>query len=272
MPKALARMQELSRSFAGKPQFVIKIDGHCVSGIREDYLERINPLIRRDPSDFPRRLSTSEWRFDIVYHGNEDYLGGVPLTLHDVFEQDGITVKTGNPYSNNSWIEFFRALQARHCGLVEAKSPVGFVYWTDDLYGENRPGRMFYKHLDGVDIEKALSMSDQQTLNWALWETGKFFSRLINARLYLEDSDRLGNLFIENGPRAKVFRFLDLEAMTYQPAYSNAKKTEMLAKFIKSAVDKGFLSPERLGEFMLVCVGANIKLLPMLFKTLGYNN
>ena len=83
------------------------------------------------------------------------------------------------------------------------------------------------------------------------------YSRLINARLFLADADRLGNYFIEENPATRVFRFLDLEMVSYHQAYSGEKKIEMLAKFIKSARAEGLLTPERLGEFVIVCLGAH---------------
>ncbi|MFH1683576.1 MAG: hypothetical protein ABIA67_01705 [Candidatus Margulisiibacteriota bacterium] len=182
-----------------------------------------------------------------------------PVTLHDVYAQDGVTVKTGNPYRNNAWEEFYRALHARYLGIVEAKAPIGFSFHTDDLYGVEKPGKMFYKHLEGQSLEAVIKVEDDEFLHWALWETGKFFSRLINANLYLEDPHRLGNYFIENSPIANVFRFLDLERVRYVRAYSNEMKIKMLEEFIKAACEEGFIaSPKSLCEFVMICVGARM--------------
>jgi hypothetical protein len=203
-------------------------------------------------------MSLSEWKLDSAYHGDQE-MTPYPITMHDVYAQDGVTIKTGNPYMNNAPEEFHRALHARFLGVVEAKSPVGFSFHTEDVYGVNNPGKMFYKHISGQDLESAIGHGDRDLMNWALWETGKFFSRLINARLFLGDANRLANYFIEENPATRVFRFLDMELVSYHQAYGSEKKIEMLSSFMKSALARGFLTPERLGEFVIVCLGAHAK-------------
>ena len=254
LPKILREIPRLSKSFIGKPQLLIDRYEDRVTVIREDYKDVLDSLIDISEECYLQRLTISEWRLFHEYHGEEpnDY----PVTLHDVYAQEDVTIKTGNPNMNNAWLEFYRALLSRYLGIVEAKSPIGFSFWLDDIYGVQKPGKMFYKHLSGVDFEQALCNMDEETLNWAIWETGKFFSRLINAHLYLEDVDRFGNYFIEDAPATKVFRFLDLEKMDYFQTYSKRKIKEMLAKFIKEALRTGFLTQDKLGEFVIVCLGA----------------
>jgi hypothetical protein len=255
IPNALKEIRGLSRRFIGKPQFIIQQKDNFIRVIRQDYQKILGSLIALPEDCYSQQLSQSEWRTDAVCRGIEPKR--LPLTLHDVYTQEGVTIKTGNPYCNNAWEEFYRALHARCLGIVEAKSPIGFSFWLDDPYGMEKPGKMFYKHLGGKDLGMVSGKGDKSLLNWALWEAGKFFSRLINAHLYLEDSDRLGNYFIEEYPSTKVFRFLDLERMYFIPAYSHKSMAEMLSKFIKKSLEEGLLTSERLGEFLIVCLGAH---------------
>ncbi len=249
------KIQALSSQFVGKPQFIIERREDLVLVAREDCRQQIMELAGKQEWKHYPQLSCSEWQLDMKHRGFEEAVD-LPITLHDVYEEDGITVKTGNPYRNNSWEEFMRALTARSLGLVEAKSPLGFSFWLDDIYGQKKPGKMFYKHLDGVDLDQAIKAGNLKLLNWALWEAAKFFSRLINANLCLEDSDRMGNYFIETNQAIPVFRFLDLEAMPFLAVYSNQQKAEMLARFIQKALKEGFLTEERLGEFIIVAQGS----------------
>jgi|GEM_PF-4947767 len=256
IPRMLRRMKEMSAYFVGKPQFIIRQEGEEVTAVREDYRQILPRLVATAEEDYVERLSLSEWNLDVKYGWNEE-LAPWPITMHDVYAHVEVTVKTGNPYRNNAFIEFYRALQARFLGVVEAKSPIGFYFHTGDLYGERNPGKMFYRHIKGQDLERAIREGNAALLNWALWECGKFFSRLINANLYLEDSDRIGNFFIENNPATNVFRFLDLERVRYLQEYGDREKAEMLSKFIKKAIADGFLTAERLGEFVIVCLGTH---------------
>ena len=239
-----------------------------VTAIREDHSREISTLINMPESDYVQRLSLSEWNLMTSYHG-DDSLVRVPVTMHDVFVQGKITIKTGNPYMNNAWEEFYNALRARYLGIVEAKSPIGFSFWLDDIYGERKPGKVFYKHLTGMDLEEAIRKNDASLLNWALWEAGKFLSRLIHAHLYLFDSERLGNYLIESSSAVRVFRFLDMEKMYYLPKYSDEKKVKMLTGFIQKASHVGFLSPEKMSEFIIVCSGGSDRLASLVKKTLG---
>lgn len=258
LPQVLSDIPSLGKQFRGKPQFVIHQEGARVRVVREDYQERLAPLIHAAETHYSQRLTISEWQLMVRYGGDEGS-SPYPVTLHDVYVQGGVTIKMGNPYRNNSWEEFHRALQARSLGIVEAKSPLGFSFNTDDVYGVREPGKMFYKHLTGVDLEAALKTEDPETLNWALWEAGKFLSRLIHANLRLGDADRLGNFFIERPPRTMVLRFLDLEEVHPLPRNARSRSiaiTKMLQKFIKKAQQTGLLTEERLGEFAIVCLGA----------------
>jgi hypothetical protein len=256
LPQVLDRIPELAQHFVGKPQFIVERRGSRVSVMREDHRDELQRLIDLPEESYSDRLSLSEWRLETEYGGQEE-LVPFPITLHDVYEREGVTIKTGNPHSNNAGEEFFRALHARFLGVVEAKSPIGFSFDASDLYGVKNPGRMFYKHMAGQDLAATIKRGNQDLLNWALWESGKFFSRLLHARLYLEDSDRIGNYFIEDNPATKVFRFLDLERVSYRPVYSNEQKAEMLSKFILVSLNNGFITPERLGEFVIVCLGSH---------------
>ncbi len=264
LPQVLKEIPALDRGFAEKPRFIITQKGKQVTVIRKDYQNGLRDLISSFEENFSRKLSLSEWRLMTLYRGQNPE--GLPITMHDVYVEydfksgQKITIKTGNPFRNNAWLEFYRALYARYLGIVEAKSPIGFSFWSDDLYGIEKPGRMFYKHLEGIDIITALQKESQDMLNWALWEAGKFFSRLIKARLFLEDSHRIRNFFIEESPATIVFRFLDLEYMRYLPVYGREKQQEMLTKFIQEALKIGFLDEDRLGEFKLVCLGKDIPL------------
>lgn len=258
LPQVLMEIPNLGSQFKGKPQFVIRQEGPHTEVVREDYQKTIGHLIAVEESHCLHRLSISEWQFLTQWREDEASLP-LPVTIHNVYEMSGVTIKTGNPLRNNSWKEFYRALRARSLGIVEAKSPLGFSFNSEDLYGIKEPGKMFYKHLAGVDLEAALKTEDPRTLNWALWETGKFFSRLIHAGLQLKDADRLGNFFIEQTPQTKVFRFLDLEEMhplSKREYNRSIAITEMLQKFIQKAQEKGLLTEERLGEFAIVCLGA----------------
>lgn len=259
IPKVLTEIDRIGRRFHGKPQFEIHQTGTRIVVAREDYQDKLSRLIAETEGSFVgrgERYSLSEWNEITLYKG--DYNGNCPITMHDVFAVDDITIKTGNPYRNNSWEEFINALRARSLGVVEAKSPLGFVYWLDDLYGAYRPGIMFYKNINGNDLETILAKGNIDLINWALWEAGKFFSRLINAQLYLEDSDRLGNYFIEDNLAAKVFRFLDMEYVFAHQDNGTEKAAQMLMRFCKKALQRGFLTPEKIGEFLIVCVGAHL--------------
>jgi hypothetical protein len=265
IPHVLKEIRELSGRFIGKPQFNIQQKDNFIRVIRQDY-QKILPSLIAFPEDcYSHQLSLSEWVRDAIYRGTDPK--DLPVTLHDVYTQEGVTIKTGNPYCNNAWEEFYRALNARCLGIVEAKPPIGFSFWLDDPYGQEKPGKMFYKHLQGKDLGMISGKGDRSLPNWALWEAGKFFSRLINAHLYLEDSDRLGNYFIEEYPSTKVFRFLDLERLYFIPAYSHQSMAEMLGKFIKESLKEGLLTTERLGEFLIVCLGAHSRAISLVKRS-----
>jgi hypothetical protein len=254
LPTLLKEIVRLSGSFAGKPQFVIEQAGPKVTVFREDYLGQLRELARDEQGNFGHRLSVSEWEVCSLYRGENPT--GEAITLHDVFTRDGLTIKTGNPFCNNAYEEFHRALYARYAGLVEAKSPLGFVFHLDDIFSVGKPGLMFYKHIQGRDLEQALGSDSVGVLNWALWEAAKFFSRLINAGIYLEDADRINNYFIERTAESRVFRFLDLEKAYRLPEYPDRKKAELVVNFARRAIECGFLDKERLGEFVIVVLGA----------------
>ena len=254
LPKMLETIAQMSQCFIGKPQFVIEHRGDMISVFREDYRDRLIALSANTRTEPGKRLSVSEWEVYSKYRGNEPE--GRTITLHDVFSRGGVTIKTGNPLCNNAYEEFYRALFSRCAGIVEAKSPLGFVFWQDDIHAQ-KAGLMFYKHINGVDLDRAVGSEADSVLNWALWEAGKFFSRLINARLYLEDADRLGNNFIEKNQANRVFRFLDLERVYPVREYTNEKKAEMLANFGRRAIERGWLTQEKLGEFIIVGLGVS---------------
>lgn len=254
LPYVLEKIKQNNRTFPGRPPFVVENKGAQVRVFREDYYRQLTETADVAHLSPWTRLSLSEWALDIAYRGEESYVSR-PITLHDVFAAPGLTVKTGNPYCNNAWEEFYNALYARSIGLVEGKSPLGFVFDREDIYGEQRPGLMFYKHLKGVDLAEAVSQGEHQLLNWALWEAGKFYSRLIAANLYLADANRLGNYFIEDGGVTKVFRFLDLEKLYPQRPMRSEPTVKMLLDFIASAYQKGLITPERIAEFTIVCLG-----------------
>jgi hypothetical protein len=251
LPWTLKNIPVLSQKFTGKPQFIIQREKSFISLIREDHQNRLKELSETPEPSLGRQLTISEWK-SIVHPGAEDVYK-LPVTMHDVFFQNGVTVKTGNPYRNNSWEEFYLALSCRARGIVEAKSPIGFSFRMDDPYGVKEPGRMFYKHLQGVDLINAMKSESKDTINWAVWEVGKFFSRLVKARLHLADPHRLGNFFLEQTPSTKVFRFLDLERMRYTKHLNRVMAREMVEAFIKEAMQIGFLNEEKLGEFKIVC-------------------
>lgn len=245
----------MSGCFVGKPQFVIEKKGDRTTVFREDYYSQLAEVVAEHQPEDGQRLSVSEWEVFSKYHGIEPERP--PVTMHDVFSLEGLTIKTGNPFRNNAFEEFHRALLARCAGIVEAKSPLGFIFWQNDIYGERQPGLMFYKHLNGLDLDKAIDAEDEGAMNWALWESGKFFSRLINAKLYLEDADRLNNYFIEKNAANRIFRFLDLERLHPIGQYTDKKKAEMITNFGRKAIGRGWLTQEKLGEFIIVALGAD---------------
>jgi len=251
LPWTLKTIPVLSQKFTGKPQFIISQQRQRLTVIREDHQKNLYDLTRTPEENFPKQFTLSEWKAATLAGAEQVY--GLPLTMHDVYCLNGVTIKTGNPDRNNSWEEFYLALSCRARGIVEAKSPIGFSFRMDDPYGVKEPGRMFYKHLQGVDLINAMKSESEDTINWAVWEVGKFFSRLVKARLHLADPHRLGNFFFEQTPSTKVFRFLDLERMRYVKHLNRAMAREMVEAFIKEAMQIGFLNKEKLGEFKIVC-------------------
>ncbi|MFC1540702.1 hypothetical protein ACFL4J_01540, partial [Candidatus Margulisiibacteriota bacterium] len=111
LPQVLKRIPELSRHFVGKPQFIIERRGTLVTVAREDHRSELRRLIKMHEEEYSERLSLSEWRLDTEYGGMEE-MAPFPITLHDVYEREGVTVKTGNPHCNNAGEEFYRALHA----------------------------------------------------------------------------------------------------------------------------------------------------------------
>jgi hypothetical protein len=251
LPEVLEEIPKLEKSL-GKPPFRIQKENSLIYVVREDFEETLQDLMKRSEAQYEKRLSVSEWEALPYPSGYQSF----PVTLHDVYSCRGVTIKLGNPYRNNSWEEFFLALQARALGMVEAKSPLGFSFHLDDPYGTRYPGKMFYKHLEGIDLEQAIKLERREVLNWALWEAGKFFSRLFHAHLFLRDAHRLGNFFIEKSLSTQVFRFLDLEEVRYFRKLSENHILEMLSSFVQKAFEINFLDQERLGEFVAVALGS----------------
>ena len=274
IPRLLARLEAMNAQRRGAPGFIIHhTPREYVRVVREDFQTDLYTVL--DGGDvrsyYSRggRLSVSEWMEMTVYRG--DPPSGYPITMHDVYVSGRVTYKTGNPNRNNAWQEFERALTARELGVVEAKAPVGFSFRISDPYGVNFPGVMCYKHLDGVDLDLSLRTGSGDLANWALWETAKFFSRIDGRGLLLEDSDRLGNFFIEHGDTF-IFRFLDLERMHRPVPYPAQLKAEMLMKFIRKAMEVtrklsvDFMTPDKVEEFVAVCLNPRSRAATLVYQ------
>jgi hypothetical protein len=167
LPKVLKAIPLLSEKLIGHPPFIISRTETLVTVIRKDYGRRLDGLATDPVCLFANRLTFSEWTFLTKCGGLNP--GGLPITMHDVLEDNGIITKIGNPYRNDSWREFHLALTRLAKGIPDPKSPVGFSFRLNDPYGVKRAGRIFYEHREGPNIIEALQNKFGGPIDVAAW-------------------------------------------------------------------------------------------------------